>query len=480
MPGSTLNNTLLLPPGSRLLYIGPMKTGTTAIQSAARDQRQTLLEHGVRYPGTKFNHRSALGALLGWSTITAGRVGRLGPDRLDLDEGGVPDIREWDDLKAEITADTSRRILVTHEFVSQADDEGCRRIVDELGPDGIHVAITLRSPATILPSLWAQGLKDDAQTESLDSWLSRIYDSASDRPMPARFRRAYDQAELVQRWARLIGPNKVTVIVVERSQPAALSDAFESLLGLPAGMLACGVDTNRSFTAAEANVFQRLNNSLADHDVGWQSFSEFVWRGAANRGVLGRKRPGDEPRVGLPPWAAAAAKQDGERFASQIRDSGVRVLGDLDQLWVEPSPAGNVGSDTIPADVGVRALTGVILAGADTQRRANQRKAQRDAKIKRLEQVTAKLDVTRQRLEAERAKNKHLDADLTRVKQELSDEKKRTLYHQVRKLPPTKRPNQTAAAYTTRELLAALKRRIKHKLRTGKSKPLKPLPWPKK
>lgn len=469
-------NDALLPPRSRLLYIGPMKTGTTAIQVAARDQRQTLLDHGVRYPGTKLNHRSALGALLGWSTVTAGRIGPLGPDRLDQDEGGVPDICEWDGLKAEIEADTRRRVLVSHEFVSQADDAGCRRIVDELGSCQLHVAITLRSPATILPSLWAQGLKDDAQTEPLDSWLSRIYDDASDRPMPARFRRAYDQAELVRRWARLIGPDRVTVIVVERSQPTALSDAFESLLGLPAGMLGRGVDTNRSFTAAEANMFQRLNSALADHGVGWESFSEFVPKGAASRGVLEGTLTGDEPRAGLPGWAADSAVQDGKKFASQIRESGVRVIGDLDQLGVEPSPTGNVDSDSIPVDVGVRAVAGVILAGANTQRRAAKRTAQRNAKVKRLEVVTAKLAKTHQRLKAEQAKSTRLEADLSRLKQELSDEKKRTLYHRVRKLPPRERPDQTAAAYSTRELLAALKRRIKHKLRTGKSKPLKPLP----
>lgn len=94
MPSSTLNDAMPLPPRSRLLYIWPMKTGTTAVQAAAREQRQNLLDHGVRYPGTKLNHRSALGALLGWGTVTTGRTGRtgpLGPDRLDMHEGGIPD-----------------------------------------------------------------------------------------------------------------------------------------------------------------------------------------------------------------------------------------------------------------------------------------------------------------------------------------------------------------------------------------------------
>lgn len=215
-------------------------------------------------------------------------------------------------------------------------------------------------------------------------------------------------------------------------------------------MLARGTDTNRSFTAVEANVIQQLNRALADHDVGWQSFNEFVWRGAANSGLLGRTALGDEPRIGRPAWAADAAVKDGKRFADQIRESGVGIAGDLDQLSAEPPPADHVDSDTIPAETVVRALTGVILAGASTKRRAERRSAQ--------------LGATNRRLETERAKSGHLKAQLTKVRQELSDEKKLTLYHRVRKLSPTERPDQTAAAYTPRELLAGLKRRIKHNL----------------
>src|SRR5699024_8426563 len=128
-----------LPERSRLLYIGPMKTGTSALQTAARDRRQTLLDHGVRYPGSRLNHRTELGALLGISTMTRRRTGPLGPE--SFDSSGIPDMSRWESLRDELDAETERRILVTHEFVSQADDTASQRVIDALGSQRLHVAI---------------------------------------------------------------------------------------------------------------------------------------------------------------------------------------------------------------------------------------------------------------------------------------------------------------------------------------------------
>jgi len=48
-----------IPENSVLLHVGLPKTGTTALQNAAANQRAALLEHGVRYPGDRHNHSNA-------------------------------------------------------------------------------------------------------------------------------------------------------------------------------------------------------------------------------------------------------------------------------------------------------------------------------------------------------------------------------------------------------------------------------------
>jgi flagellar motility protein MotE (MotC chaperone) len=486
---------LALPHGARLLYIGPMKTGTTAIQAAARDQRQNLLDHGVRYPGNEVNHRKALGALLGWSTWTGRRAGPLGPDLLDVDTAGVPDAQYWHELKAEIDAETTRRVLVTHEFVSQADDAACRRIIDELGPDRVHVAITLRPPAAILPSLWAQNIKDDAQAEPFESWVARIYGRDPNRPMPDRFQRAYDQGELVRRWTGLIGPDKVTIIVVDNANPNLLTGAFETLLELPTGTFAREEGTNRSLTAVEARLFRQLNAALREHNVDWRAFKDLIWRGAINQGPLARRSPPpEEPRVQLPYWASDAAQRDGKRFADTIRDCGVRVVGDLEALSAVQSTAEEVDPETVPIDISVQALTGSILAGQQVQHRAKKRAHQLEAAREQNQQLEGQLTTVKDQLAT-------VKDQLATIKDQLAGEKKRTLEDraharkdqqqtvtqrdharrriaelesrtlrdQVKMLPSDARADNAARSFTTHDLFQAITIRLRHKLGTGKS-----------
>lgn len=378
MPIVEPSDELMLPEGARLLHIGPMKTGTTALQAAARRRRRELLDHGLRYPGKRLNHRAEVGALFGWNVHQSQRAGPVSRKAgSSSNTGGVPPREKWDQLKAEIDADTTRRVLVTHEFISRATDRQARRIVDELDPDRVHVAITLRSPSAILPSLWVQGLKASGQTEPFDDWVARIYGENAGQRMSSQFHRAHDQGKLVARWARIVGPEKVTVVVADKTRPNLLTDAFENLLGLPANELAHDPadqhSVNRSLTAVEAELFRRLNITLRDEGVDWNTYQRLDRNGAIRRLLDQRVPPADEPRLCLPAWAAKPARQEGERFAERIRQSGVRVIGDLDNLHAEPPAPEQVNVDQLPIDIGVDALAGALIAGQKAQTAAAKR-----------------------------------------------------------------------------------------------------------
>lgn len=433
-----------------------MKTGTTALQTAASERRATLLDHGVRYPGTRMNHRSELGALIGFSTVIRERSGPLGPD--NADQGGIPDKSRWDALKAEIDEETNRRVLVTHEFVSQADDVTSQRVIDELAPERLHVAITVRAPTAILPSFWSQNVKNAAEAEPFDSWLRRLYDPGAGNSLPAGFLRGYDQGELVERWTRLLGPENVTVIVVDRTQPGLLTDTFETLLDLPNGTLEHAQDANRALSAAEAEVFHQLNRNLHENGVDWRTYHDLVTKGAVMRGVLDRAPEAAEPRLRLPEWADEAGQADGKRFAERIRESGARVVGNLDSLGEASTSRAETDNTTVPVDIAVHALTGALLGGQRAQQRAT----------KHVRKVEKRAEKSERRAEAARKKNRQLKAELKGARKDLTRERKRTVYDRVRALPASKRAQQAAGTYTTRELLTALRRRVTHRLRNGK------------
>jgi len=415
------NPELLLPPRTRLLHIGPMKTGTTSIQGAASARRSKLLEHGVRYPGVWFNHGRQLGALMGYSVDTWKRPAPLRPDLLDVDKAGVPPARLWTDLEREIDADRERRIFITHEFVSQADDATARRIVDALG-ERTHVCLTLRSPGQIVPSLWAQGIRDDAQTEPFEQWLDRFYGKDPEHPMSGRFLRAYDQADLIERWAQLVGPDNITVVIVDPAQPTQLTDSFEAMLGLPAGMLTWG-RTNRSLTAPEVELFRIANIELRERGADWLSYFDLVRKGAILYGAQRRKLSADEPRVALPAWAARIADQDGRDFADCIARSAVRVVGDLNALALPSRSADLPQIDQVPVDLAAPAIAAAVLA-------AQERRAK-----------------------------------------EAASHTCPTFTQRAGELPDGQRAGTLASNFSTRELAAALTRRLVYKLRTRKTHP---------
>jgi hypothetical protein len=434
------SDALLLPPRARLLHIGPMKTGTTSIQAAARKRRKILLDHGVRYPGKSFNHRRQLGALMGWSVDSWKRSGPLIPDLMDIETASAPARKEWDKLAAEMDADPQRRIFISHEYVSQVDDATAQRIVDGIG-ERTHVCITLRAPGEIVPSLWSQGIRDDAVTESFNDWLARVYGKEPcENPMPERFWRAYDQGRLVDRWARLVGPENVTVIVADKSEPGLLPGAFEGMLGLPAGTLDAKL-THRSLTAVEAELFRAVNADLRDNGADWMAFFNFVRRGAISRGSARRKVPPDVPRVRLPPWAAQIADKDGRSFADSIRRSQVRVVGDLEALAAESRTAHWEDFASVPIDLAADTVAGAVSAGRNLAGKS------------------------RKKIQAQADEISAYGKEISELKRNLAAVKSHDLAQHAHLIAANERAPQMASAFTTRELAAAIKHQLLRKLR---------------
>ena len=126
-----------IPEGSVLLHIGPPKTGTSALQGACHSCREAMLEQGVRYAGRTQQSGRAAYAVLGRTHPTL---------------GGAPSIHHWRRLVAEVRNAREARVFVSSEFFAGADDAQAARIVDELGGERVHVALTLRPVSRILAS----------------------------------------------------------------------------------------------------------------------------------------------------------------------------------------------------------------------------------------------------------------------------------------------------------------------------------------
>ncbi|GAB3999785.1 hypothetical protein GCM10029992_29590 [Glycomyces albus] len=267
----------------------------------------------------------------------------------------------WSELVASF-AETGERIgVLSSEFFADAGDEAAARVVADLGGARTQVLVTLRPLAKIMPSQWQQNVQSGMATP-YEEWLTELLDKP-DEPTAARFWHRHRHDLFVKRWAAAADPERVTVLVVDDSQPDRLLRDFEALLGLPEETLRKEKNTtNRSLTAGETEAVRAT--AAAFERNGWSKalFRQYVRYGVVPR-IKTARRPGPaESKIATPGWALERAAGIGGSMADVIAASGVRVIGDLGLLRGEDVRAAEPGELLVDPDVTVQAILGCMNA----------------------------------------------------------------------------------------------------------------------
>ncbi|MFD3497565.1 hypothetical protein [Streptomyces sp. NPDC058678] len=343
--------TLPLPAGTRLLHIGPHKTGTTSIQGALFAAKDAMREHGVVFPATTRHPMEA-------ALAACARPGMMGNTK--------PTERHWQRLVDQVDATGRRTSVISSEFFADApDDDTIARVVEELGGDRVHALITLRPLVRIMPSQWQQYVQNGLRM-GYEDWLEHMLRKAPyEKPNPSFWRR-HRHDRLVERWARVTGPERITVVVVDDRDRGGLLRTFEQLLGLPANLLQPVPDAaNRSLTLAETEMLRNLNVEFRGNGLPDELYSQLVRYGAVMH-MKNTCTPGPEGvKIKTPRWAVEAAAGIGAEMAERINRMGVRVLGDPALLSAVPEPAGEAPAEPLIApEVAAQALYGVLAAAA--------------------------------------------------------------------------------------------------------------------
>ena len=339
-----------LPERTRLLHIGPPKTGTSALQSACHACRKLMREQGVRYAGGAKQASTAAYAVT---------------RRVHPSTGKPPSMRHWNSLVREVRGARERRVLISSEFFAGATDEQAAKIVRDLDTARVHIAITLRPLAKILASRWQQNVQEGARIQ-YEEWLHAVLDTPeSDHGKRFWSRQRHDA--LVRRWVGVTGADRVTVVIVDESDHDALLRNFEEMLGLTSGTLHPQQDaSNRSMTLEEIEGVRTFNEQFfADHFSKALHY-KLMARGAALH-MKSRTPATTEARLVTPSWAIEKANRFGTEVAASIRELGVNVVGDLEALVVPLSSAesGAAASNAvkqIAPEIAARMAIGVLLA----------------------------------------------------------------------------------------------------------------------
>jgi hypothetical protein len=353
--GSTSDrDTLTLPDGARLLHIGPHKTGTTSLQGALWNARDAMRAQGVRHVGRTRNPSNAVRAVSGQPS--------------PYSDSTPPPIRNWQRLVREIRGARESRVVVSSEFFAWAKPDVIRRIVDDLDPDRVHVAVTLRPLSRIIPSMWQQNVQA-GHVMPFERWLEGVLNPRPDKANPA-FWMLHHHDHLITRWADVVGVERLTAIVVDDRDHDYLLRVFEQLLGLRESTLAVHHDyANRSLTLPEVEAVRAFNAAYKAEGLPRALHARIMRFGAAQE-MKRRQPPADEPRVVLPEWAEDGVADTAREIVAGIAASGVRIVGDLELLTARPpgrSAALPAEPLAVPAEIAASMAMGILVASGQTR-----------------------------------------------------------------------------------------------------------------
>lgn len=331
------------PAGMRLLHVGPPDTGTEAIRRALRDGRAAMAAAGVRYAGS-FDADAEEPERTGWARLS----------------------------RALRHTDGDRVVVASGEALAAAPRKTIRRLAMDAGP-GLRVVLTLRPLALVLPAYW-QALLQSGETTAFDDWLQTVLETPT-AGAAAAFWAIHRHDALVGRWAEVLGPDAVTVVVVPVGGGGDIAlRAFERLLGLPSGGLPDVPDpADRDLTLAEAEAVRAFNTQGAE-DGFTRAQRMRVMRDGASVHLRRRTPAPDEVPIELPASVITAVETTAHAIVHGIAASGVRVIGDPGALAVVP--ASRPGGDdpvTTPQIVAATLSMGVLIASGAARAPGRQR-----------------------------------------------------------------------------------------------------------
>jgi hypothetical protein len=326
-----------------VLHIGAMKSGTSTIQHQLQYHHDVLGAQGFCFPGHRWR-RQILGVL---DVLDQQRDGQVVPGS----EGA------WQRLLDELAAHDGTGII-SMEFLGPTPPDYIAKVVDSLRPADVQVVMTARDLGRNVPAMWQEGLKNRATW----TWPEYLRDIAStEKPRTGHSRRFWRQMNypfIAEKWLEVVGRDRFTLVTVPHpgSGPDVLWQRFCGVVGLDPSAFPPVVAQNVSLSAASAQVLRALNASLPE-DLSLFHYQKVVKHQLAKQGLPGPSGPGD--RIG---FDADWVDQRADRQIMRLRDLGVRVVGDLEEL--RPVAQAGIDPTTCPPqdalDAAMEALTYLV------------------------------------------------------------------------------------------------------------------------
>lgn len=312
-----------------VLHIGSMKSGTSFVQNVLGHHRERLAESGVLFAGSRWREQ-----------VKAVRelIERGGPGQRPMPVDG-----SW----AAVVEDASRwegTAVVSMEFLGPRSEAKIEQILAAFPDTTVEAVMTCRDLSRNIPAMWLESMQNGSSATWPD-FLAAVRDRDRDSPIARNFWRHQDLPVIAERWARVLGEGRLTLVTVPPSGAPhdLLWRRFAEVLGVDPSGYDLEVRSNRSIGPATAMVLRRLNEKMVVDGAVPQGYDRFVKHSLAKRGLVARTPL--EPRLGLDEeWVREEAHAQVERLTG----AGHRVVGDLEDL--RPVRVPGVHTDEISAE----------------------------------------------------------------------------------------------------------------------------------
>ncbi len=334
-----------------MLHIGAMKTGTTFLQRVLADHRAALADHGFQVP------REPALALRGVLNGTPAADASTRRDRIA--HRFLREISDYD----------GRGSVVSWEFLSFCDRSQVRRLLDAFPGAEVEVVLTVRDAARTMPAQWQTTCRNGSTlpwprfARAIGAWLDQGRDTR-----PARlFRRTQGIPQMLDVWTDVVGRDRVRVVTVPGSgaDPLLLWRRFADASGIdPRLPVDPSVRRNDSLGHPSCELLRRVNEVLG---LAAPEGTAQVIRAVVAPDL--ETRAGSEPPVRLDRRGREVAAAWNRLVRDAVGGRGVRVIGDLDDLPVEPPADAPDAHRPRPAELLAAAETaraGLVGLGATT------------------------------------------------------------------------------------------------------------------
>ncbi len=340
-------------PGPRvLLHIGEPKTGTTFLQQVMWRNRGELAAQGVVLPGHHPQDHY-----------------RASQDLRDIQKKASDPTGSWTgewEILARQAQQAPRVAVISHELFSAADAQQAERAVRSLEPAEVHIVLTVRDMASLLPAEWQETVKH-RNARGWEDWLGDVIDTESVSADRRQwwFWRVHDSLAILALWSRFVPAGRIHVITVppRGAGSGLLWERFASLLGAdPASVDLSRARPNASLGLAEVEFLRRLNLVLPEEVPDWF----YMWnvKETVAHQALAARPPG--ARLVLPASRDTWAKEQAESLIAGLKDSGYDLVGALDELRPQPAGEPYANPEAEPAeqvlDAAVQAASALVVS----------------------------------------------------------------------------------------------------------------------